>query len=96
MYDEFLNGWDPDYIDRFSPVKMAESVSHSFKAILFTGTADVTVGPDNARRFREALAGIGMKHIKVMTFKNVTHSIGLSYAAEAMYSNSLRLFAKAL
>lgn len=96
-YDVFLNGWDPDYVARFSPVKMAESKNGlSYKAILLTGTADITIGPDNARRYREALAGAGLKDVKVVTYKNVTHTIGKSYAAADMYTRSLRLFAKAL
>ena len=96
-YDVFLNGWEPDYIDSFSPIKIAESKSGlSYKVILFTGTADITIGPDNAPRYREALAGAGIKNIKVVTYKNVTHTIGKSYAAADMYSRSLRLFAKAL
>ncbi len=96
-YDTYLNEWDPDYISQFSPVKIAESKTGlSFKAVLFQGTADITIGPDNARRFREALVGAGAKHVRVMTYKNVTHSIGLSYAAGDMYSKSLRVFAKTL
>lgn len=96
-YTEFLNGWETDYIDRFSPVKMAESKSGlSYKAILFTGTADITIGPDNARRYREALVGAGLKNVKVVTYKNVTHAIGKSYAAADMYTRSMRLFAKEL
>ena len=96
-YDVFLNGWAPDYIDRFSPVKIAASKSGlSYKVILFTGTADITIGPDNARRYREALSGAGIKHIKVVTYKNVTHSIGGSYAANDMFSRTMQLFAKTL
>ena len=96
-YDVFFNGWEPEYINRFSPVKIAETKSGlSFKAVLFTGTADITIGPDNARRYREALAGAGVKNVKVVTYKNVTHSIGRSYAAADMFSRSMRLFATAL
>ena len=96
-YDVFLNGWAPDYIDRFSPVKIAASKSGlSYKVILFTGTADITIGPDNARRYREALSGAGIKHIKVVTYKNVTHSIGGSYAANDMFSRTMQLFVKTL
>ena len=96
-YDVFLNGWAPDYIDSVSPLRIAESKSGlSYKAILFTGTADFTIGPDNARRYREALRAAGIRHVKVVTYKNVTHSIGASYAAEDMFSKSLRLFAKNL
>ena len=97
LYDVYLNGWDPDYIEKYSPVKMAESTSGlSFKAILFVGTADITAGPDNAPRFKEALAKAGVKHVKVMTYPYVTHSIGLSYAGVEMFTKSLLLFAKAL
>ena len=96
-YDVFFNGWEPEYINRFSPVKIAETKSGlSFKAVLFTGTADITIGPDNARRYREALAGAGVKNVKVVTYQNVTHSIGRSYAAADMFSRSMRLFATAL
>lgn len=96
-YNVYLNGWAPEYIASFSPVKMAASASGmSFKAILFTGTADSTVGPDNARRYRNALAAAGLKQVKVVTYKHVTHAIGRSYAAADMYSKSLRLFAAAL
>ena len=96
-YDVFLNGWAPEYIDSLSPVSIAESKSGlSFRAILFTGTADITIGPDNARRYRGALAEAGVKNVKVVTYKNVTHSIGRSYAGADMYTKSMRLFAKAL
>ena len=96
-YDVFLNGWAPEYIDSLAPVSIAASKSGlSYKAILFTGTADITIGPDNARRYREALRTAGIKDVKVVTYKNVTHSIGASYAANDMFSKSLRLFAKTL
>lgn len=96
-YDVFLNGWAPDYIDRFSPVKMAGSKSGlSYKVMLFTGTADITIGTDNARRYHEALVKAGIKDIKVVTYKNVTHTIGKSYAAADMYTSSMKLFARAL
>ena len=96
-YDVYFNGWSLDYIDSVSPIKMAASLSGlSYKVILFTGTADVTVGPDNARRYRDALVGAGIKHIKVVTYKYVTHAIGRSYGAADMYSKSLRLFAGSL
>ena len=96
-YDVFLDGWAPEYIDSFSPIKIAEGKSSlAFKAILFTGTADITIGPDNARRYRKALSGAGVKNVKVVTYKNVTHSIGRSYAAADMFSKSMTLFAKAL
>lgn len=96
-YDVFLNGWAPEYIDSLAPVSIAASKSGlSYKAILFTGTADITIGPDNARRYREALRAAGIKDVKVVTYKNVTHSIGASYAANDMFSKSLRLFAKTL
>ena len=86
-----------EVIDSVSPLRIAESKSGlSYKAILFTGTADFTIGPDNARRHREALRAAGIKRVKVVTYKNVTHSIGASYAAEDMFSKSLRLFAKNL
>ncbi len=97
FYDEFFNDWDPDYMDRFSPAKMVDSHSDmSFKAILFVGTADITAGPDNAPRYRKALVGAGMKNVKLRTYKNVTHSIGASFAGDDMYSKTLRLFVKAL
>ena len=96
-YDVFLDGWAPDYIAKFSPYKIAESKSGlSYKVILFTGTADITIGTDNARRYREALAGAGIKKVKVVTYKNVTHTIGKSYAAADMYTKSLHLFANTL
>ncbi len=96
-YSGYMNGWAPDYMDRFSPVKMAESMSGlSYKAILFTGTADITVGPDNARRYREALTGAGIKDVRIVTYKNIAHTIGRSHAAADMYSKSIRLFAKTL
>ncbi len=96
-YDVFLGGWDPAYIESVSPVKMAESLKGlSYKVILFTGTADITIGPDNARRYRDALAGAGITDIKVVTYENVTHTIGKSYAAADMYTTSLQLFAESL
>ena len=96
-YDVFLRGWDPDYIVSVSPVKIAESCNGlSYKAILFTGTADITIGTDNARRYREALSGAGIKDVRVVTYENVTHTIGKSYAAADMYSTTLRLFAETL
>lgn len=96
-YDVFLNDWAPDYIASYSPIKIAETKSGlSYKAILFTGTADITIGPDNAKRYREALRGAGVKDVKVVTYKNVTHSIGRSYAAADMYTKSMLLFAKTL
>ena len=96
-YDEYLNGWAPEYIDRFSPVKMVKSKKGlSFKAMLFVGTADITAGPDNARRYSEALTEAGLKDVEVVTYENVTHSIGRSYAADDMYSKSLLLFAETL
>lgn len=97
FYDEFFKDWDPDYMDRFSPAKMVDSVSDlSFKAILFVGTADITAGPDNAPRYREALVGAGVKGVKLRTYKNVTHAIGASFAGNDMYARTLRLFAKTL
>ena len=84
-------------MDRYSPAKMADSHSDmSFKAILFVGTADITAGPDNAPRYRKALVGAGVKNVKLRTYKNVTHSIGASFAGDDMYSKTLRLFVKAL
>ena len=68
----------------------------SFKAILFVGSAEITAGPDNAPLYRKALAGAGVKNVKVRTYKNVTHSIGASYAGVDMYSKTIRLFVKAL
>ena len=97
FYDEFFKDWDPDYMDRFSPAKMVDSGSDlSFKAILFVGTADITAGPDNAPRYREALVGAGVKGVKLRTYKNVTHAIGASFAGNDMYAKTLRLFAKTL
>lgn len=97
QYNVYLNDWSPEYIASVSPVKIAESKSGlSYKAILFTGTADLTVGPDNARRYREALLKAGLKDVKIVTYKYVTHGIGSSYGAEDMYSKTLRLFKKAL
>ena len=96
-YDVFLGGWDPDYIGRYSPIKIAESKRGlSYKVILFTGTADITIGTDNPRRYREALSAAGIKNVKVVTYKNVTHAIGKSYAGADMYTKTLRLFAKTL
>ena len=97
FYDGFFNGWDPDYMDRFSPAKMADPDNNmSFKAILFVGTADITAGPDNAPRYRKALASAGVKNVKLRTYRNVTHSIGASFAGDDMYSRTLRLFVKTL
>ena len=97
FYDEFFKDWDPDYMDRFSPAIMVDSGSDlSFKAILFVGTADITAGPDNAPRYREALVGAGVKGVKLRTYKNVTHAIGASFAGNDMYARTLRLFAKTL
>ena len=96
-YDYFLNDWAPDYLARFSPIKIAESKSGlSYRVILFTGTADITIGPDNARRYEKALTAAGIDKIQVVTYENVTHSIGKSYAAADMFSKTMRLFAKAL
>lgn len=96
-YDVFLNGWAPDYIDSVAPVRIAESKSGlSYKVILFTGTADITIGPDNARRYRDALVGAGIKDIKIVTYKNVTHAIGRSYAGPDMFARTMRLFAREL
>ena len=96
-YDVFLNDWAPDYIASYSPIKIAETKSGlDYKVILFTGTADITIGPDNARRYRDALKGAGIKNPKVVTYKNVTHGIGRSYAGADMYTKTLRLFATSL
>ena len=96
-YDTFVNGWDPAYLQRFSPYRIAETTGKtSFKAILFTGTADITIGPANAERFEKALKEGGNKRVKVVRYKNVTHAIGRSYAAEDMYTKTLNLFAKNL
>ena len=97
FYDVYLNGWSQEYIDRFSPVKLAASCKNlSYKAILFVGTADITAGPDNARRYREALEDAGMKDVEVVTYEKVTHAIGRSYAANDMFSRSMLLFAENL
>ena len=97
FYDEYFNDWDPDYMDRFSPVKMAESHGDlSFKAILFVGTADITAGPDTAPRYRKALLRAGVRNVKMRTYRNVTHSFRTSYAADDMYSKTVRLFVKTL
>ena len=97
FYDEFFNDWSPEYMDRFSPAKMVDSCGNmSFKAILFVGTADITAGPDNAPIYRKALAGAGVKNVKLRTYKYVTHSIGASFAGDDMYSKTLRLFVKEL
>ena len=96
-YDVYLNGWDQDYIDRFSPVKIAPSKKKmSFKARLFVGTADITAGPDNARRYYEALTEAGMKDVEVVTYENVTHAIGRSYAANDMNLKTMLLFSENL
>jgi acetyl esterase/lipase len=97
LLSDFFNGWDSEYIKSVSPSEMAlKTKKTKFKAVLFEGTADTTIGPGNAETFRKALAKAGNKNVELVIFENVTHSITRSYAADEMYLKTIELFNTAL
>lgn len=97
LLSDFFNSWDSEYIKSVSPSEMAlKTKKTKFKAVLFEGTADTTIGPGNAETFRKALAKAGNKNVEVVIFENVTHSITRSYAADEMYLKTIELFNTAL
>lgn len=97
IFDYFLNDWDLEYIKSVSPADMAAKMNGlKFKAVLFEGTADITIGPGNAETYRKALSKASNENVELVIFENVTHSIPKSYAADEMYLKTIELFTTTL
>lgn len=98
-YIRYFNGvkdLDDDYLKSCSPHVMARGCNTGFKAILFEGTADITIGAGNAETFRQVLYESGNSNVEVHSFNNVTHSMFSSYAADEIYLSTLNLFLSTL
>lgn len=96
IYTTFLKNFDEKYMKQCSPYVVARNCKTNFKAILFEGTADITIGPGNAEKFRKSLNEAGNDNVEVHLFKNITHTMFSSYVAEEIYISTINLFVSQL
>lgn len=86
----YFNGFDDGYLEEYSPVHIAKTVKKiTFNTCLFYGTADITIGPDNAERFAAALRKAGAKTVESEAYKNVTHLIFNAYCANEVFVKTI-------
>lgn len=92
-YNTYLKGWDPEYIRSFSPASVARTMKKiRFSTVLFAGTADVTIGYQNAPIFEDALRAGGARRVEIRTYENVTHSMFKSEYASEIYKQTMEFF----
>lgn len=94
LLKSYFNDWDMEYVKSVSPVEVARSMKKiPFKAVLFAGTADITIGYQNAPNFAAALKVGGVKKVEVETYPNVVHGMFRAYCGNEIYQKTLNFFA---
>lgn len=95
-YNCFLQNWDPAYMKEYSPLFIARQKSQiPFNTILFAGTADITIGYQNAPDFRDALQAAGGK-AELCAYENITHSMFKAECANDIYNKTIAFFTENL
>ena len=102
IYDDFLCGWDPAYIDSQAPAKLLRNPSAlankklDFKSVLFVGTQDITISPENAFIYEKVMREAGLKDVEICCYENITHYMFNSSFANEIYQKTIDFFTKTL